>query len=397
MPKKQLYLCSFYLTGDLMKSLKKAELVQLVESVFPRLPQDKKLAFIVDVPNAPENDKPNWRIRRKLVHDWYSELASSLHDLQLDAVNLVAYPSVDSNNADLPEYGYFLSSLPPDVSADLGGDKTAFADLFSSHQLFIAPTQYSTTAPMKVNAKKYGFRAATMPGFSPSMIPALRIDYELVNQRCQMMKRKLDPAMAAEVIFLMDEQDEHNMYFDLRYRPGHASGGRFPDAGTAGNLPSGETYIVPYEGEKGAPSTTNGTLPVQFGEEIVLFRIEANKATAVLSDGPKSTEQENYLRREPAYGNMAELGFGILSDFGLEPISEILLDEKLAFHIAFGRSDHFGGDTGPDKFSSPKAVVHIDYIYSPKTQSRIRISDLDLLYNDGSRKKIIKNDQYVIF
>ena len=380
-----------------MQTLTKEELVQLVKAVFPKRPQDKKFAIIVDVPNTPDDDKPKWQTRRQLAFEWAKALNTGLSALELDKVSLIAYPSVDSNNADLPEYGFQLSEPVPDLSSELSEGKIAFSEVFENYQLFLAPTQYSTTAPMKVNARKFGFRAATMPGFAPSMIPALRIDYGLVNERCQLMKQKLDPAIGADVTFLVDETDEYNVYFDLRHRPGHASGGRFPDSGTAGNLPSGETYIVPYEGEMEEPSETYGTLPVQFDDEIVLFNIEANNATAVLSDGEKSRERAAYLKNEPAYGNMAELGFGILGDFGLEPTKEILLDEKLAFHIAFGRSDHFGGMTGPDKFSSPKAVVHIDYIYSPKMQPRIQVKSLDLVDEKNERERIIENDRYLIF
>jgi hypothetical protein len=380
-----------------MQTLTKDELVQLVKAVFPKLPQDKKLAIFVDVPNKPDDDKPKWHTRRQLAYEWAQELKSGLNDLELEEVALIAYASVDSNNADLPEYGFQISEPVPDLSSELSGGKIAFADVFAQYQLFLAPTQYSTTAPMKVNARTFGFRAATMPGFAPSMIPALRIDYGLVNERCQLMKQKLDPAIGADITFLVDDTQEYNIYFDLRHRPGHASGGRFPNSGTAGNLPSGETYIVPYEGEMEEPSETYGALPVQFDDEIVLFKIEANTATGVLTDGEKSRERAEYLKNEPAYGNMAELGFGILGDFGLQPTKEILLDEKLAFHIAFGRSDHFGGMTGPHKFSSPQAVVHIDYIYSPKMQPRIQIKSLDLVDEKNKRERIIENDQYLIF
>jgi len=43
---------------------------------------------------------------------------------------------------------------------------------------------------------------------------------------------------------------EHLANFDLRFRTGHASGGLMREEGIVGNLPSGEAYIVPYEGEK---------------------------------------------------------------------------------------------------------------------------------------------------
>ena len=55
-----------------------------------------------------------------------------------------------------------------------------------------------------------------------------------------------------------------------------------------------------------------------------------------------------------------ELGLGVLAAFGVKPIGKVLLDEKLGLHIAFGRSEHFGGRVGPGNFSSPDAVIHID-------------------------------------
>jgi leucyl aminopeptidase (aminopeptidase T) len=187
------------------------------------------------------------------------------------------------------------------------------------------------------------------------------------------------------------------MFFDLRFRKGHLSSGRFPDKGTAGNLPSGETYIVPYEGEKGEKSKTEGILPVQMGEDIVLFQVTENRAVGVDGEGEAVEIERDHLEREPAYGNMAELGFGVLADFGLEPINEILLDEKLGFHIAFGRSDHFGGAVGPKDFSSPQEVIHLDRIYIPATQPRITVSSIVLGYENDQREKIMENGNYLVF
>ena len=81
-----------------------------------------------------------------------------------------------------------------------------------------------------------------------------------------------DLAEAARVI-LRTPADQHELILDLRYRSAHASGGLFPQNGVAGNLPSGETYIVPYEGERtGEPSLSGGELPVQIGDERVRSR-----------------------------------------------------------------------------------------------------------------------------
>jgi len=60
-----------------------------------------------------------------------------------------------------------------------------------------------------------------------------------------------------------------------------------------------------------------------------------------------------------------------------------LQDEKLGFHIAFGRSEHFGGIIGPDDFSSPEEVIHLDRIYISTTQPRITVQSIILKYPDG--------------
>jgi hypothetical protein len=380
-----------------MSSLSASELIALIQAVFPSLAGDKSLAIFVDIPPNENVDTPAWGHRREIAMEWSRLLQNGLAELNLESVDLVAYEMVHSNNADLPEKAYFIQNELPQLSSDLpnAGLEISFDELFESTDLILAPTQQSATAPLKVAAKKYQFRAATMPGFSAAMIPALRIDYNAVNDRVNILKEKLDVATSAKVKFVVDGSQEYEMFFDLRNRPAHASGGRFPEPGTAGNLPSGETYIVPYEGEND-PSQTSGTLPVQFDDEIVLFEINENKATQVISTGEKSKEQSKYLQKEPAYGNMAELGFGVLADFGLKPIGEVLLDEKLGFHIAFGRSDHFGGITGPDKFSSPQLVVHIDRIYIPETQPRISIEELTI-ESESDNEEIIRKNKYLIF
>ena len=383
-----------------MKRLSAQDLVNLLISVFPRLSGDRELIILVDLPRTTKNDNPDWRSRRALAQEWASILHPNKKQLKLESIKLIAYPDVGSNNADLPVNAYEIqSSLPESASGlDSSGDKIAFKKIFSQTQLILAPTEYSTTAPLKVAAKLYGFRAATMPGFSTAMIPALKIDYTEVNRRVLLLKDKLDDAVAAEVVFLLDTKQSHTMFFDLRFRKAHASSGRFPERGTAGNVPSGEAYIVPYEGEKKKePSHTKGTLPVQIGKEIVLFTIQKNRALGAIGGGKTALREDRHLKKDPAYGNMAELGFGVLADFGLKPINEILLDEKLGFHVAFGRSEHFGGIIGPKDFSSPSSVIHLDRIYIPATQPRITIKTINLIFEQNQTETIMEEGKYTLF
>jgi hypothetical protein len=387
-----------------METLSGSDLINLIRSVFPAFPGDKQLGILVDVPVDIDKDNGAWKLRRKMAEDWYNAVKYNASAAGLDEIKLLAYADVGSNNADLPEEAYIIREKLP-ISAELlseEGDKISFDRIFKEFQLFLAPTEYSTTAPLKMAAKKFGFRAATMPGFSSEMIPALRIDYNEVFRRVEILKQKLDPAEWAEVIFVIDSHREFKMFFDLRFRTAHLSPGRFPDAGVAGNLPSGETYIVPYEGEKGEKTGTAGTLPVQVGDDILLFTVKENRAVEVAScdPGQESTaldEERDHLKREPAYGNMAELGFGVLGDFGLRPIDEILLDEKLGFHIAFGRSDHFNGIVGPKDFSSPKEVIHLDRIYIPATQPLVHVKSVVLGYENNRTEEILRDGEYLIF
>ena len=144
-------------------------------------------------------------------------------------------------------------------------------------------------------------------------------------------------------------------------------------------------------------TTIQTAIDASINGDIVLFSISANKAVKAIGGSESAEKEKSRLEREPAYGNMAELGFGVLGDFGLEPINEILLDEKLGFHVAFGRSEHFGGNVGPDDFSSPSEVIHLDRIYIPASQPRIALKSVNLKYPDGQEEQIINNGDYLIF
>jgi leucyl aminopeptidase (aminopeptidase T) len=165
---------------------------------------------------------------------------------------------------------------------------------------------------------------------------------------------------------------------------------------TVGNLPSGEAYIVPYEGERqGEPSKSEGTLPVQFNDEIVVFDIRGNRATAARGSGPASQAQHRKLIDEPAYGNIAELGIGVLGELGVRAVGSTLLDEKLGLHVAFGRSDHFGGVTGPGLFRNVRNIVHIDWVYVPSVQRDIAVESVRLSFEDGTMHDLFKGQKLV--
>ncbi|MFZ4512914.1 MAG: hypothetical protein ACOYNX_04705, partial [Geothrix sp.] len=213
-----------------------SELVALVRRVFVPRPEEKALAFLVDLPDAQVPDDADWAARRAMAQDWAAELSAHAQDLGL-ATHLAIYPNIHTNNGDLPERVWLHAGGPLPTSDALDpAASVSFAEFYAEHPILIALTKFSATAPLKLAAKKHPIRAATMPGFRADMIPALRIDYTEVNRRVTLLKNLLDQAEGADFRF-GTPTGECALHLDLRHRTGHASGGLLPDPGVAGNLP----------------------------------------------------------------------------------------------------------------------------------------------------------------
>jgi hypothetical protein len=383
----------------MFKSLKRnldfEQMRSLLYSVFALKEKEGALTFLVDLPDHKMKDNALWADRRRIAAEWYTTLAKHMDKLPFDGIMLYSYDNVGTNNNDLPSE-MVLAAHAAGGDSWMTGEIVSLEGILQASSVVLAPTELSATAPLKNLAKKFRFRGATLPGFSRGMVPALTMDYEKVNERVMQFKSRLDRANMAEIVLVVNGID-HFCSLDLRHRTSHASGGLIRELGTVANLPSGEAYIVPYEGElPGDPSNTAGTVPVQFGDEIVVYRLENNRAVEVLTHGKISEQERAMLQQEPAYGNIAELGIGVLGEWGVTAMGSILLDEKLGLHIAFGRSEHFGGITGPTAFRNPANVVHIDRVYVPTSQPRIAVGEVRLKYEDGSTEVIMKQGKYVV-
>ncbi len=383
----------------MIENLSTSQFLTLLEKVFAPSASDRVFRILVDLPSGSVPDTAAWRDRRQIAGEWLKLVQEGLDKLPFSQAQMLYMENSGSNNAQFRTDGYFWEGDAEDASFDrlkTDGRKVDLAATLSATNIILAPTQFSPTAPLKLLARVAGFRAASMPGFSRDMIPALGLDYEVVHQRVMAVKTRLDEAQACHILFDADGS-RFELFADLRHRQGHASSGLLRDAATATNLPSGESYIVPYEGELRDASLTKGMLPVQFGDEIVIYRVEANRAVDVTSSGEASVRERSRLKEEPAYGNIAELGFGVLRPFGIKPVGVVLLDEKLGLHIAFGRSDHFGGATSPESFKDAKNVVHIDRIYIPDMQDKVVAREVRFAYPDGREEVVIRDGELLQF
>jgi hypothetical protein len=167
------------------------------------------------------------------------------------------------------------------------------------------------------------------------------------------------------------------------------------------NLPSGEAFIAPYEGEiDGDPSRTQGLIPVAESLEIsdgyVIAVVQGNQIIDLLDDGTtmaSAAERRQFLEQDPALRNVAELGLGCNPSAVVT--GNVLEDEKaVGMHWALGRSDHIGGTVGPEDFTAPELVTHMDWIYPVGGQ--LEAVNIMLEYADGSSEKIISDGRNLI-
>ena len=334
------------------------ELTALIQRVFRPRENDRALAFIVDLPDEATPDHAAWRERREMAVGWAEALESAERTHGLD-VALYWYRNVRSNNADLPGRAWrHLGGAPPGDADDLNQASAApLAQVLQAHELVVAPTELSATAPLKVLARRLRLSGRDHARASrPAMVPALRLDYGEIDRRVRFLKALLDRAAEARAAVLGRRRG--GRIAAPRPAPPHRA---TPPAACCrspappATSPPGESYIVPYEGEReGDPSRSEGILPVQLGDEVVALPHRGqpggrgpHRRARVRRARPSSWPRSRPTATSPSWGS------GSSATSASSRSASVLLDEKLGLHIAFGRSDHFGGQVGPPPFSSP--------------------------------------------
>ena len=359
------------------------DLEKLIVDVFDPQPGEK-VVVMTDLPHGNLDDYGEWSQRRDMAEEWRSAFQALESDLGISVYPLLTYPATGAHSGPLPEEG------------EMDGQPVPLEELLADTNIVVALTEYSATAPLMEYTQRFPqLRVASMPTVSRSMErTALAADYAEVARKADLLQARLDSAQGATVEFSSGEE----MYFDLRYRDAHADDGQLhadKEGERVINLPSGEAYIAPYEGEReGEPSLTEGTIPVMFGDELVLARVEENRIVEVIGDGPQADEAREYLALDDALRNIAELGLGC--NESAVATGNVLEDEKvMGLHWAFGLSEHIGGTVGVDDFSDPGLAEHRDWVYPQG--GAIEIASLVLDYEDGTSEEILHNGEYTLF
>lgn len=373
------------------------ELNLLFSQVFGYSSQESghRMGFLVDVPSLASEDTPQWQARRRLVMRW----ARTLARVSFHACMVYAFESVGRAGTDFIHSLHFvaLSDEVPDTADELSHYRGAIAEaeeVYTRAEFWIALTQHSVSAPLKNAAIRSGFRAVTLSGLVESMFPALSVDLLSIESRVTKLASALTMAGLARLEFDV-RGERYELVFDLRYRMGFAHTGRYAENTQVGSLPAGEAYIVPYEGEKiGIISMTEGILPIEKDGEIALCEISENRVVCIDGDNAFAESLRKSMMMDRMRTNVAELGLGILSEWGIEPTGLMQLDEKLGVHVAFGRSENIGGVTSPSDFKSPATVSHTDFVFHRSLMPDIHIVR-GALHGDGRVKVFMSNDKYM--
>jgi hypothetical protein len=357
------------------------DLKNLLRNVFD--PQKGETVLVAcDVPHGAIADTAQWQDRRSLATEWRDAFAELGREHGFEIRPLLTYPATGAHGADLP------------AQAARAGHNVSLDQELGQSTLAAFLTEFSATAALDgFCKKKKDFRAASMPGLERRMEQsALAADYREVARRCGILDRLLHGADSLEVCF----STGHECRFDLRFRKAEVDDGflpRFKKGDRIINLPSGETFIVPYEGEKsGELSRTEGKLPVDLQGERLVFRVKNNRILDVDGAGEAARRMREYFALDSARANIAEVAFGC-NDRAVVT-GNVLEDEKAGFHWAYGRSDHLGGTVGVSAFKKPENVIHQDIVYAKGNPIRVLEA---LILSPAGRTPVIREGEYIVF
>jgi leucyl aminopeptidase (aminopeptidase T) len=215
--------------------------------------------------------------------------------------------------------------------------------------VFIAPTSRSLshTAARK-QASDAGVRGTTMPGVTEDMLArVMAVDFDPMARRSQAVAKLLDSASEAHVTCPRGT----DLTLDLSGRGGIADDGNLTHKGAFGNLPCGEAFIAPLNGD--GRVVASSLAPLGLSPEPATLTVRDGRVV----DGENGLGPE-FMERLRPHGelatNLAELGIGTNDRARLTGL--VLEDEKIlgTIHVAFGASAGIGGTVS--------VPIHLDVV-----------------------------------
>jgi leucyl aminopeptidase (aminopeptidase T) len=216
------------------------------------------------------------------------------------------------------------------------------ATLMGAFDVVLCPTSKSLThTDARRAASAKGVRIGTLPGVTEDiMVRCMRADYHAIAARTDRLCRLLEAAATVRVT----SPAGTDVVMPIAGRKAHASSGLFRETGQWGNLPTGEAYLAPLEGQSEGVVVVDGSMAgVGMVRQPIRIRVEAGYATEI-EGGEEAARLRALLEPHGQDGrNVAEFGIGTNDRAQLTGV--ILEDEKVmgTIHIAFGDNKSMGG------------------------------------------------------
>jgi len=214
-----------------------------------------------------------------------------------------------------------------------------------------------------------GARFASLPHFDPDMFgTSMDVDWMALAARTA---RLVAAVNRAEWVYV-ECPNGTAMHICKRGRDAGGDDGLLTRPGSFGNLPAGEAYFAPLEGE------SHGVMVIEWGptrklESPLTLTIADGRVLRIDGDEPLRGVLEARFAGNDACRNLAELGIGT-NDKASRP-DNVLEAEKIlgTIHLALGDNTGFGGVVA--------APFHEDYVFYQPT--------VTLVMADGSEEIIL--------
>lgn len=221
-----------------------------------------------------------------------------------------------------------------------------------------------------------GARFASLPHFDPDMFhSSMTVDWNTLAGRTA---RLVEAVNRAEWISVTTPNGT-DMMICKEGRQAEGDDGLLTAPGSFGNLPAGEAYLAPLEGQ------SHGVMVIEWGptrrlDEPLRLIVEKGQVVRMEGNDPHRERLEAKFAENANCRNIAELGIGT-NEKASRP-DNVLEAEKImgTIHIALGDNSGFGG-----RVSAP---FHEDYVFYHPT--------LTAIMPDGSRQVIIDDGRLLI-
>ena len=232
------------------------------------------------------------------------------------------------------------------------------AELMKMVDVALCPTSKSLThTDSRRAASAKGVRIGTLPGVTEEiMIRCMNADYNKIAQRTFALCKLLEKASTVRVTAPAGT----DITMPIKGRTAHSSSGLFREKGQWGNLPTGEAYLAPVEGQSEGVVVVDGSMAM-VGMVKTPIRIQVEKGYAEDISGGEEAQRLIALLEPHGRDARTVAEFGVGTNDKAILTGNILEDEKVmgTIHIAFGDNKSMGG--------SVRVASHLDGLITRPT------------------------------